>query len=185
MAYFKIGYPDSNGSWNVMRVDKDGVIEARDSYANEIFRGYHFYIGSYAVLNSGGSVIFAVTTPNTNEWVHMRFVVDATTTTKVEVYEDSSVTGGTPQTPINSNRNSSKQASLSVVLNPTVNSLGSLIDSNKFGSSSKPSVFGGDVAREDEIVLKQNTTYIYKFTSEADNNTISYRGYWYERAGLW
>jgi hypothetical protein len=38
----------------------------------------------------------------------------------------------------------------------------------------------GFVSRDREIVLKQNTTYLFRFTSLANSNAISFCGEWYE-----
>lgn len=33
---------------------------------------------------------------------------------------------------------------------------------------------------ENEVILKQNTTYLFRFTSTANSNAITFCGEWYE-----
>jgi hypothetical protein len=159
------------------------AIETIDYSHHEVHAGSHFYIGSYSDdIDTNGSVVFCVLTPDTTTWAHMTFSIDSATTTTVEVWEAGSCTGGTSATPYNNDRNSSYASVLSVSFNPTINSHGSLIDSAKYGTDGigTNTGFGGTVNRDRETILKQNTVYVYKIISNADNNIISYRGDWYE-----
>ena len=50
-----------------------------------------------------------------------------------------------------------------------------LVSSQKFGSRT-----GGSVAREDEIILKSDTTYCRRFLSGAASNGVGFKAMWYE-----
>ncbi len=52
-------------------------------------------------------------------------------------------------------------------------------DSSAGGTGWKADV-GGESRRTDEIILKQNTTYLRRFTSGSDDNIVSFKASWYE-----
>lgn len=54
------------------------------------------------------------------------------------------------------------------------------VSSKKVGGTGFKTVSGGTANREDEIVLKQNTTYFREFISGSDSNVIAFRANWYE-----
>jgi len=150
---------------------------------HEIHAGSHFYICSFETLDDGDSADFAVTTPNTAKWAHMTFQVEGTSQTEFYIYEGSAVTGGTATTPLNNDRNSANTSDLTIAKNPTVNTLGTMIYSQSkglVGATPSKADSEGVVTREREIILKQNTTYIFRITSRQDDNIVSYCGEWYE-----
>ena len=93
------------------------------------------------------------------------------------IYEGATVTGGSAITPFNNDRNSSKTSTLTLKGNPVITLAGTCIDSSKVGSGPKS---GGDITRNEERILKQNTTYLYIFISGAASNVITFHGRWYE-----
>lgn len=149
---------------------------------HEIHSGSHYFISGYAALNNAGTKIFSVTTPNTTKWAHMLFYVQALSTLTIEVYEGATVSAGNLVTPLNNDRNSSKVSVMVVREAPTISAAGTLISSSKFGAAgaANRSAVSGSVGRESEIILRQNTSYVWKFISGADNNILSYDGEWYE-----
>jgi hypothetical protein len=95
----------------------------------------------------------------------------------LEVYEGSTdVVGGTSVTPINNNRNSTNTSSLTIVKDPTSITDGTRIAGFLAGANRQ----SGFNNREREVILKQNTTYLFRFTSLANNNAVSFCGEWYE-----
>ncbi len=85
--------------------------------------------------------------------------------------------GGVGATPINNNRNSTKTSGNVITTGVTAaTSDGTLISSACWGSRK----VGGNSSREDEIILKQDTTYLRKFTSGAADNLVSFKALWYE-----
>lgn len=159
------------------------AIETIDYEHHEIHGGSHFYLCGFETIADTVEIDFAVTTPNTTKWSHMTFDIEGTTQTEFYIYEASAVTGGTAATPLNNNRNSTTTSVLTIVKNPTVNTEGNLIFSQskgKAGATPSKASSGGVVTRNREIILKQNTTYIFRITSADDDNIISYCGEWYE-----
>jgi len=154
-----------------------------DTVHAEVHAGEHFWLSGYAELDTNGTLIFTVTTPNSDLRAHMMFHFAGTDVTTIQVYEGAaSVTGGSSATPLNSDRNSANASGLTVKKDPTVGTAGTVIDAYKFGSTGggNAASAGGTATREDEIILKANTTYQFKVTSGADGNIVSYRGDWYE-----
>jgi len=157
------------------------ILSTIESEHGTVHDGKHFYINSYETLNNGQSLILALTTPSTKK-IHFVYEVSSTAETTIEFYEGADISGGTTVTPINNNRNSNITSSVTVVKNPTVNSYGEKIGEIKYGSTGTPVIpdVGGGFSRDNEVILKTNTTYIVKITSGTDGNIINYIGSWYE-----
>jgi hypothetical protein len=158
------------------------TLQTIDYEHHEIHAGSHFFLASYTTLASGASATFVVTTPNTTKWAHMVFVVEGTLATSFAVHEGSSgVTGGTAETPINSNRNSATTSTLAILCDPDVASLGTQLMGFSAGTGTVPSQAApGSADRSHEIVLKQNATYTFRITSGANGNVVSWQANWYE-----
>ena len=145
---------------------------------HEIHSGSHYFICDYdSSIAINETIQFVVTTPNTTKWTHLILDFSSTLGCSLDIYEgSSSVVGGSPATPINNNRNSLNTSSLTIIKDPT-----SLTDGTKIaGYLAGANKTGGASEREREIILKQNTTYLFRFTSLSNGNAISFCGEWYE-----
>ena len=80
------------------------------------------------------------------------------------LYENASVTGGTSITPLNKNRNSTTASQGVALLNPTVNSLGTMILSQILIGGEGKKASGGTVDGSD-LILKPLTTYLFRLTN--------------------
>lgn len=80
------------------------------------------------------------------------------------LYEGASVTGGTPVTALNKNRNSATASQSAILINPTVNFLGTLILEQILLGGEGKKASGGDVGGSD-IILKPLTTYLFRLTN--------------------
>lgn len=148
---------------------------------NEIHEGNHFFICDYATsgFNSADTIEFVITTPDTTKWAHMTIGFESILGATLDVYEGSSnVVGGTAVTPKNNNRNSDTVSTLTILKDPTSITDGTKIAGFKAGANRR----AGAVQRDREIILKQNTTYLFRFTSSANSNAIGYCGEWYEES---
>jgi hypothetical protein len=145
---------------------------------HEIHSGSHFFICDYdSSIAVNDTIEFVITTPNTNKWSHMTLDFASTLGASLDVYEGASnVVGGTSATAINNNRNSLTASSLTIVKDPTSITDGTRIAGFLAGANRD----SGFVNRDREIVLKQNTIYLFRFTSLANSNAISFCGEWYE-----
>ena len=114
---------------------------------------------------------------------HRSFEVYSTGILETTFHEGASggMTSGSGVTPINSNRNSSNTSA--IVLTSGVSAAttpGTLISNAKWGAEGFKQQIGGGAARDDEIILKQDTTYLRTFTSGADDNIVQFKASWYE-----
>jgi hypothetical protein len=150
---------------------------------HEIHAGSHFYVCGFQVVSASASIDFTVQTPNTTKWAHMTFEVEGTTQTEFLVYEGVTASGGVSALPMNNDRNSSKTSDLILKVGETITVLGTLIFSQSKGfegTAPARASSEGIVSREREIILKQNTKYLFRIRSLGAGNVISYCGEWYE-----
>lgn len=98
------------------------------------------------------------------------------------IYEGTSTTGGTTFTPINRNRNYavSNPSQVAMVINPTISSLGTVIDAQVIpGGVGKKA--GGDSAKSLEYVIKPLTNYLFRLTNVNGTDHAAYLQLeWYE-----
>lgn len=80
------------------------------------------------------------------------------------LYEGATVTGGTPLTAINKNRNSTTTSNSAALLNPTVSSYGTTILSQILIGGSGKKAGGGQTGSAD-LILKPLTTYLFRITN--------------------
>jgi hypothetical protein len=116
-------------------------------------------------LAAGSSIDIVIASP---AGVSPHITVDALCQGDAEfyVYEGTGTTGGTPFTPVNRNRNYavSNQSQSAMVINPTVTSLGTMIDAQIVaGGTGKKA--GGAGAGSLEYVLKPLTNYLFRLTN--------------------
>ena len=156
------------------------AINIIDYAHHEIHSGSHYFVRGYTDMSDGDSIAFSLTTPNTTKWTHISFNINHSGVLIVKMFETATVTGGDTIAPYNNNRNSSSVSVNVVISNPTVSVEGTCIDSTKAGSDTRFSQYGGGQGRDGEIILKQNTTYLWRFISGADNNVVSWDAEWYE-----
>ena len=170
---------DGLGNWWNLGVDQATMVLNTLTYEHhEIHSGSHFYVAGHTTLGLNGVIEFVIAVPDTTKWPHMIFWWVSSNNLTAEMFEGTTgVVGGTPVTPRNSNRNSAVVSGLTIVSDPASIAVdGTLIWSAAWGSKQQ----GGRVGRDNEIILKQNTNYLWRATSGANGNVISYEGLWYE-----
>ncbi|MCK5018354.1 MAG: hypothetical protein KAS32_14950 [Candidatus Peribacteraceae bacterium] len=148
---------------------------------HEVHEGRHFMLHGWSALGNGDTLMYVFSTPNTTRWSHMLFDFTSSGIIESRVQETCTVTLLDTIIPPNNNRNSSKLSVNFVGITSTdsVSSFGTCMDSVKVGSSGG-SKFGGSISRDNEIIFKQNTTYIYMFISGSASNIITHKHDWYE-----
>lgn len=144
----------------------------------EIHGGDHYFACDYALNQANGATIeFVVATPNTLKWAHMDFEISTSDGAVIEIYEGTTdVVGGTALVPPNNNRNSTNTSALTITKDPTSLTAGVRIAGFLAGGGRT----AGVVTRNREIILKQDETYLFRITSLAVSNDISWCGEWYE-----
>lgn len=146
---------------------------------HEIHEGAHYYIEGYTTLGNGDELRVRLVTPNTTKWAHFLWSISSGNILTTELWEGSSggMAGGTNVTPLNNNRNSSNTSGLTIT-----SGVGTATDDGTLISKASWAVrnIGGEQTRDDEIILKQNTTYLRKFISGAVSNVVTFKASWYE-----
>jgi hypothetical protein len=151
---------------------------------HEVHAGSHFYNVNFFVLGNNENYDIAFKTADTKKWVHFVENISGTSQTEFRIYEGATVTGGTPLTIFNNDRNSSNISESTLVHTPTVNELGALIYPMSSGLAGNPpsraQATDGITTRSRELILKQNTTYLIRLTSKQAGNIVGYEMEWYE-----
>ena len=159
--------------------DATGGLIAVDYPHHEIHGGSHYYIEGYSTLGNGASLRIKLVTPDTTKWAHFLWTISSNNILTAHIYEGSSggMTGGTNVAPLNNNRNSTNTSGMVITSGVTApTNLGTLISQASWAARN----VGGEQTREDEIILKQNTTYYRIFTSGANDNVVNFKASWYE-----
>jgi hypothetical protein len=101
--------------------------------------------------------------------------------TQVRIYEASDRTGTTAQTILNHDRNSANTSGLTIHKSASSGTTdGTLIWQRKSGSATAQARSAGEAEHGMEIILKQNTKYIFKVTSGTNANLTNVLFDWYE-----
>jgi hypothetical protein len=151
---------------------------------HEIHESAHFHIYSYdGDLDNGESLKVSIKVPDTTREAH--FLLDVRSTDIMTYYRlenGSGLSGGDTATPVNNHRRSSVTSMLTFVEGGDQSDWGTKIDSLKWGQAGlgANTSAGGGVARDDELILLNDTITSYLFISGADNNIVYYKAIWYE-----
>ena len=174
-----------DGSGNApINIDKSTRAQTTIGYEHhEIHAGSHFFIENFGTFASGSAIIIAARTSATTKFPHVLFSVQANGPFELRLYgSGSAFTGGTTITAINNNQSINNPSVTHLVANPTIETLGQTIFATKLGASGlgASTLAGGRNARDDEIVLAPNSSYIWHIFSHDANVVINYKGNWYE-----
>lgn len=146
---------------------------------HEVHAGRHFYHGGFEAKDLNEVIDFWFHTENGSRQTHLDFAVEGTDKTTMYVWEGAAYdadSAGTAIVPLNSNRNSSYTSVNCILKDAVLTTTGSLILSQSVGAT-KQTEF---ITRDNEIVLKENTEYLFRFISGANGNIINYKADWYE-----
>lgn len=144
---------------------------------HEIHGGRAFVYCEQNTLGNEGTRDILLVTPNTTRWSHLTFGFRSSGEANFVFYEGTTTSDdGTAVTPMNRNRNSDHTAGMLVYHTPTVSAVGTQLCTRHFGAGRTP----GEERGISEWVLRQNTKYLIRVTSEAASNDISSAFDWYE-----
>lgn len=146
---------------------------------HEIHAGSHFFLCDYVLgVGDGDTTEFIFVTPDTAKWAHITIEFTYANGGALELYTGpTGIVGGTPVTPVNNNGNSSKTSILTIIKDPSsiaddgIRVAGFLAGGNRTT---------GLNSRDKEVILKQNQTYLFRFTALSGSNELGYCGEWYE-----
>ncbi len=96
-----------------------------------------------------------------------------------------SLSGGTDDDWDTADEYEINQSLADIFLDCTVNSTGTRLGGSLGGSGSNPATgVPGGSTRENELILRPNTSYLFRFTSGAASNDFSYNAEWYENTNV-
>jgi len=155
------------------------AINTIDYAHHEIHSGSHYYMEGFTTLGSGATMYVKLVTPDTDKYSHFLWEIQSSNILETTLYEDASggMAGGAVKTPLNNDRNSTNTSGVVITSGvgaPTV--FGLPISTCRWGSRQA----GSGEKREDELILKRNTTYLREFGSGANGNIICFKASWYE-----
>ncbi len=172
------------GGWRKLRADIiTHSLQTIDYAHHEIHAGSHFYIEGYATLAENAVLRVKLVTPDTAKWAHFQWGISSSGICETTLHEAPSggMANGDAVTPINNNRNSDATSVIVITSGVDVaTSAGTKISDAKWGAVGFKTTIGGGAARDDEIILKQNTIYLRTFTSRAADNIVQFKASWYE-----
>jgi len=195
----KFAFPliaNTHGSLSVILADAGNIPAEVDNSTHtlqtieyehhEIHSGSHYFIGRASSLALSAVIDVQVQTANTTKWPHLTFQLQCAAETAWWIYENVSFTlTGSTLTPYNNNRNSANTsgtifyqiANASVALaNADTNITGStLLIQGVIGDGRE----GGQDERSKELILKQNTKYLFRAESLSAGQ-VGYNIEWYE-----
>ena len=130
------------------------------------------------------SLDYFIITPNTTRWPHLIWDVAGQATTLVRLYEGATGTYNLV-TAYNRNRNSARVNTTLIGASTGITTTGTLIWYWYSGTSGPgPARSPGATRETGEIVLKQNTIYLFSCTATGIGNTISADLTWYEQTNI-
>jgi hypothetical protein len=149
---------------------------------SEIHDGSHYFYDSHHDIAKAGVLNHLIVTPDTAKWANMEAAVGSTAgQVIVELFEGATVSAlGDLETARNRNRNFPDASTTLVYETPTVTTTGELIDSSVYGAAKVQGEGGGDRGNN-EIILKQNTIYLFRVTERnVLATTVNINLDWYE-----
>ena len=155
-------------------------INHQRNHDGRAFYAYKVYPDS-SKLAAGASIDIVIASPS---GIYPHVSVDAMCHGDAElyIYEGTSTTGGTTFTPINRNRNYSVShpSDVAMVINPTVNTLGTELE-GKVLAGGEGKKAGGSSEKALELVLKPLTNYLFRLTNVNGTNHSAHLALeWYE-----
>ena len=157
----------NDGSYAVAGADAPTItidVNHQRNHDGRAFYAYKTYPDS-AKLAADASISIVMASPS---GVYPHVTIDGLCLGDAElfIYEGTATTGGTSFTPINRNRNyaDSNPSQVAMVINPTVTSLGTELDTQIIAGGSGKKSTGGS-AGSLEFVLKPLTNYMFRLTN--------------------
>ena len=162
-----------------------GALRSIDNDHAYIHEGKLFSATHKVTLTAGSSIYISFTTPNTDKVVHYRPASLTTSADNVTTlfFEGGTFTGGSTLATVNRNRKSLTTAEVLINTGVTSTLDGTLLYTSFLGGGVGvgQSRGGGELAENQEWVLKKNTVYLIKLTNgSSSSNTLCLGVRWYE-----
>ena len=147
----------------------------------ETHEGDHYFVKTF-LADAGGAAStthFSFTTPDSEVQIHAKALLAPDADYQIDIQEGAVVSGGTPVTGMNNDRNSENVALLQPVASPSVDTPGDVIWSARNGGGKNP--VGVAPGLNYEIIAKRNTTYVFELVKQgATSAVVDIDFWWYE-----
>lgn len=179
--YVALTQQDKDGNQMIVGSDT-GLITAEINHhrlhEGRAFIAWNIYPDSAKLAAGAHADIVLAAGPGTSP--HVTIAMESSGDADFFIYEGTTTTGGTAFTPVRRNRNIAATSNVAMVTNPTVNTLGTLINRQFVtGGTGKKSSGGG--AGSLEYVLAPLTNYLFRLTNvNGTAHTALLELEWYE-----
>lgn len=149
---------------------------------HKIHDGEHYFFEEGIILGAAASREYLIVTPDSDMLPHLTIRIKYGLAGSAEFYEDTTKTGGTSLTPRNRNRSAGDLSPVTLTHTPSGTGDGTLLFDTTHGSTGGgPNSSGGENRGESEIMLKPNSSYLFRVTSAEADNRITVLLNWYEQ----
>ena len=167
-------------------LDKNGSVAEFDNYYkclvtvdmphHQVHEGEAYFVDDYQTGKT--AVCYAMTVPAVGQY-HFVWGFQASDAFSMNLFEGATLSAsGAALTKYNSNRNSANTSALAVSTAPAISSPGTIIKRAIINSGVGTADFGGSTREEQEINLKNSTTYL--LSASGSSAGVHLRMYWYE-----
>lgn len=169
-----------------VRIDQTTDAAAVVDYEHkEVHTGDAFYVTQVDKLDDTEITSHRFYPPNTAEWMHFFFVIEAQAACLIEIREGITNILEASSGILNRNRNfSDALTTMGHERQLAAATAGTVIWSWASGGATAPSKTPAFTRQSGEIVLKQNTKYEVRVTSSVDDNSVSTYFTWYEHTNV-
>jgi hypothetical protein len=169
-----------------VRIDQTTDAAAVVDYEHkEVHTGDAFYVTQVDEIDSAGITSHRFYPPNTVEWMHFLFVIEAQAACLIEIREGITDVLEATAGILNRNRNfSDALTTMGHERQLGAATAGTVIWSWASGGATASARTPAVTRQSGEIVLKQNIKYEVRVTSSVDNNTVSTYFTWYEHTNV-
>jgi hypothetical protein len=182
------GYRSSDSTYQPLRLDQStNSIQTLDYLHHEVHAGNYYRSGMNYSLANGEVATYAVVTPDSSTWAHMSWELSASADGTFTVLENvSNLSGGATLTPLNHNRNSTTTSDMACTRGMTGDDLITPTGGTPILNATLPTGKGSVLSRDlgQEFILKQNSTYLFRYTNGTSANVIQLVLEWYEHENI-
>jgi hypothetical protein len=166
------------------RIDQTTDCNASVQYEHrEVHAGDAFYYTYTAEADAAATIDRFIITPNTTRWAHLVWEVEAQYKITIEIIE--AITGAHQALTVENRNRNYAGGNTTAVHEPTEAPAGGTVIYKWI--SGNTTTRGGSVAinrASGELVLKQNTHYLFRITSAVNDNNITEYLTWYEHTNI-
>jgi hypothetical protein len=169
-----------------VRIDQTTDAAAVVDYEHkEVHTGDAFYVTQVDEEDAAGIVSHRFYTPNSTEWMHFFFTIEAQAACLMEIREGITDALEASSGIFNRNRNfSDALTTMGHERQLAAATLGTVIWSWASGGATASARTPAVTRQSGEIILKQNTKYEFRITSSVNSNTITTYFTWYEHTNV-